>query len=218
MILCSSCGHATRDGHRFCSRCGAALSSAPPEGPQTSAFAVIGFVLALIPVCLNFVGVILGAIALVEISRKPESVRGRGLAIAAVVIGLGWVVLGVGAALGVPWYLDRRAHGFQEEPKRHLATLAASYRDATTRLGTPPSTFEELGTPLPPGRRYTYFIADDVLEADDGVAHELPATFPATEDAVLLAVGDVDSDHGLDIWAVNQAGEVRVYLDDTVEP
>lgn len=171
--------------------------------------------LSLVPFCIHLVGAVLGIIALVEIGRKKGTLRGRGLAIAAVVLGFGWLVVSVGAAVGIPWYFEARAREQQQEAQNVLHACAAAFQPKATLLGAAPSGFDDLEVNLPTGRRYTYFLGDDVLEPDAEGEHtrELPHDLPA--DAVLVAVGDVDPDDGLDIWIATASGEVRAVLDDT---
>src|SRR5688572_5668180 len=66
---------------------------------KTHVLAVVGFVLALLPIMgVNLVGIILGAIAWSQINAKPKELKGKGLAMAAVFVGAGWMfimVLGI---------------------------------------------------------------------------------------------------------------------------
>ncbi|WP_158864254.1 DUF4190 domain-containing protein [Leifsonia sp. AG29] len=61
-----------------------------PAQPGYNALAIVGFILAFF---VNIVGIILGFVALGQIKRTGE--QGRGLAIAAVVIGFAEIALGI---------------------------------------------------------------------------------------------------------------------------
>jgi hypothetical protein len=65
-------------------------AAAPPVQPGYNTMAIVGFILAFF---INIVGVILGFVALSQIKRTGE--QGRGLAIAAIIIGLAEIVLGI---------------------------------------------------------------------------------------------------------------------------
>jgi hypothetical protein len=105
---CSS-GHEIKKGARFCSICGEQakkelpepktvnqLSSPvtfnvsyptipiPPIRAKTNSLAITSFVLSII--CCSPLGVILGSVALSQINKDPSQ-TGRGLAIAAIILG-----------------------------------------------------------------------------------------------------------------------------------
>jgi len=63
-------------------------AAAPPAQPGYNTMAIVGFILAFF---VSIVGAVLGFVALSQIKRTGE--QGRGLAIAAVIIGLVEVVL-----------------------------------------------------------------------------------------------------------------------------
>jgi uncharacterized membrane protein len=73
-----------------------------PEG-RTSIMAVMSLVLGLVCIpILGLIGVILGIAALFRISRSEGALRGQGLAVAGIIIGLlvsmAWMGIGIGAA------------------------------------------------------------------------------------------------------------------------
>lgn len=97
MNHCPNCG-TSAGGAAFCGNCGTSMNSSvqqPSPQPQpmyarppiqntgTSGLAIGGFIAAFF---VPFVGVILGGVALSSISKTGQ--KGRGLAIAAIVIGL----------------------------------------------------------------------------------------------------------------------------------
>ncbi|MFJ3392596.1 DUF4190 domain-containing protein [Leifsonia aquatica] len=65
-------------------------AGAPSAQPGYNTMAIVGFILAFF---VSIVGVILGFVALSQIKRTGE--QGRGLALAAVIIGLVEIVLGI---------------------------------------------------------------------------------------------------------------------------
>jgi hypothetical protein len=176
--------------------------------------AVIALLCSLVPVCLNFIGVILGVIALFEVGRRPDKVKGRGLAIAAITIGLLWVALAVGGVLGGPSLVNYWGRSRQSEARTNLEAIAAACRTASEREGSPPSTFAEVGFNPGPGRRYTYFIGDDVLEPTEGLVRSLPPDLPA-DDTIAVAVGELPLRSSPDVWTVNSKGEVKSFADAT---
>lgn len=69
-------------------------AAAPPAQPGYNTLAIVGFILAFF---VSLVGAILGFVALSQIKRTGE--QGRGLAIAAIIIGLVEIVLGIVVAI-----------------------------------------------------------------------------------------------------------------------
>jgi len=95
-LFCPHCGKAIADGSQFCNLCGANLATPSPSAPsesigpqQTSGKAiaslVLGFFSYIFPVAV--VGIILGHISLSEIRKSAGRLKGRGLAIAGLVLG-----------------------------------------------------------------------------------------------------------------------------------
>jgi hypothetical protein len=74
-----------------------------PAQPRYSVLAIVGFIVAFF---ISLVGLILSIIALVQIKRTGE--RGRGLALAGVILGavflvfqiIGWIFIGIAASQG----------------------------------------------------------------------------------------------------------------------
>ncbi len=87
------------------------MSTIPPAPPapskeKTNTLAIVGFALALAPIVLIFIpflsclaflcpvaAIVLGIIALTQISKSGVFQKGKGLAIAAIVIGAVWFLL-----------------------------------------------------------------------------------------------------------------------------
>ena len=97
-MFCSKCG-APLNGAAFCSACGTSVvvpPSAPaspnysgvPQAPSTNALAIAGFVVSIVGFFfLNWLGLVFGIVALNQINKSEGRQGGRGLAIAAIVIG-----------------------------------------------------------------------------------------------------------------------------------
>lgn len=111
--FCPSCG-APASGDAFCSKCGANIAApAIPNSSQTygstlSSTALIGFIAVWF---IPLVGIILGYIAKRDIDRNPSQLRGRGLAIASIVLGwigiagyIVWILVALAIASQLPSY------------------------------------------------------------------------------------------------------------------
>jgi hypothetical protein len=97
-VFCSKCG-APLNGAAFCSACGTSVVVAPsapvnpnysgvPQAPSTNGLAIAGFVISIVGFFfLNWLGLIFGIVALNQINKSEGRQGGRGLAIAAIVIG-----------------------------------------------------------------------------------------------------------------------------------
>ena len=232
MNKCAQCRLLVQDGLATCPSCGAKIagatqrSSAPatgsatpsararqPLGPRrTPPTAVIGIVLALIPICVNVIGVVLGIVALVQISKQPRRYRGRGLAIAAIVVGSLWLVLGLLAAIAIPNFQNFAAKAKQSEAKVLLMQVRRAQTDYYGRNGTYATTFEQLGQ-VPQVNRYAIFLANDSVQpatpyADPGLSFANETGYRA------VAVGDVDGDPTLDVWVADHHGQLQHTTDD----
>ena len=94
-MYCPQCGNGSPEGARFCSNCGSPLPG-KPVGPaalaQMSGMAVASLVLGIAGFLCCFcgapaiVGLILGILALNEISLSGGRLEGRGLAIAGIAV------------------------------------------------------------------------------------------------------------------------------------
>jgi hypothetical protein len=101
-MFCSKCG-APLNGAAFCSACGTSVLVAPsaapgnptasslsgvPQAPTTNGLAIAGFVISIVGFFVfNWLGVVFGIVALNQIKKSEGRQSGRGLAIAAIVIG-----------------------------------------------------------------------------------------------------------------------------------
>lgn len=232
MNKCPQCRLLVEDGLGVCPSCNTVIPGAwvrgtpaagsklspprEPMGPRTTpTIAVVGFVLALVPLCLNIVGVILGVIALIKISDQPRRYKGKGLAIAAIAVGASWTLLGMLAALTIPGLVEYRMRSQQSEAKqllRQVQLTQASHREQHGRYAL---TFAELGLELEV-YRYAFFLADDSVQPPAPL--ENPEPSHASADAYrAVATGNLDGDPTLDIWAIDHTGDLQHVVDDVDE-
>lgn len=119
--FCLGCGNSMTEGERFCGICGhdsqagASVTPIDPQvafglPPETSGKAVFSLICGVffIILPLSIVAVIFGYIALSEIRKNPGRWKGRGLAIAGIVLGYVGVVFIV-ALFGLGIYGVRKA-------------------------------------------------------------------------------------------------------------
>lgn len=191
------------------------------RGPRTSGLAVAGFVLAFVP-CVGLVGVILSIVALVTLSNRPQVLKGQGLAIAGIVIGVLWNVVGVVAAIAVPNYLRFIMRAKQTEAKSSLKSIYLSARTDFADSGRLGTSLDDIGW-LPVGAtRYTYYYGDSRVEPDLAPPEPLPPEVdtyvrPDLGEFRAVAVANLDSDPSLDVWAITDADDLTNILNDVVE-
>jgi type II secretory pathway pseudopilin PulG len=183
----------------------------PPAEPVTPASAIVALVLACVPLLLiHLVGAGIGIFALVKINGNPQAYKGKGLAIAAIVIGFAWLVLvGLFAAVAVPNFLKFQSRAKQSEAK---VTLKAIYTAETAYFaehGTYAPTFEAIGFRPEEGNRYSYYLGDAAISGSAG-PKERPAAAAVSQKAFkAVAVGNLDADATLDVWTIDQDGDLQ---------
>ena len=137
-MTCPFCTQAVGDDFQFCPTCGTPLAVNPavpadgipvraPEGRRTSGKAIGSLVCGISWFCgLGSVAALfLGYLALREIRRDPARIRGRGMAIAGIV--LGWVGMAtLFAALLVGFYIWQDERDKKPSPEPVKATLLLS--------------------------------------------------------------------------------------------
>lgn len=125
-MTCPQCQLPNPVGTSYCARCGAALASPPgvyavpgaPAQGESKGMAITALVLSLVSLPLTCVAVgyvtallalIFGSIAMVKAGKQPGVYGGKGMAIAAAIIGgLTLVTLPVVAAIAIPSLLRAR--------------------------------------------------------------------------------------------------------------
>jgi Tfp pilus assembly protein PilE len=125
---CPKCGTVLSDGAPFCSTCGANLTGPATPGPtpagmppmpamatRTSGLAIAGFVCAFL---CSVLGLVLSILGLNECNRSGGTVKGKGFAIAGIIISGLSVVLGILAAVAIPAFLD-----YSKKSKKSEASL-----------------------------------------------------------------------------------------------
>lgn len=134
-------------------------------------------------------------------------------------------VLGVLAAVAVPNFLRFSSRAKQSEAKTVLSTIHAAQIMHLEQHGRYGQSFEECSLSadeLP--EHYIYFMGQDVLrgpETEDLHGHaeevladlELAPTISRTG-FLAVAVGNIDGDDELDIWTIDQDGELNNVVSD----
>jgi hypothetical protein len=125
--------------------------------------------------------------------------------------------VGVFAARTVPDLLKSGARTQQPEARTNLLAIHARVQAYEQQKGVKPRTFQEMGFSPKFGRRvYTLIYRQDILDGDAG-RRLIPsglATDPAILDAEAVAVGNLDVDATLDVWAIDSKGTVEHVQDD----
>lgn len=152
-MICPKCGAAIADASRFCSNCGnsiaetsaAAVASPMPVAvpEQTSGKAIASLVCGIVNIFpVSVVAIILGHISLSEINKSAGRLKGRGLAIAGLVLGyLGIVAIPfilIVAAIAIPNLLRARMSANEASAVgsvRNLISAEVNYQSAHSGVG-----------------------------------------------------------------------------------
>jgi hypothetical protein len=211
MDRCPSCDAPLAEGD-WCARCGA-----PRPAPSTSRLALGAFALSLFPVCLNLAGIGLAIAALTRISARPRALKGRGWAIAALVIAAGWLAvtpLAVVTAPAVRDYLHFRARSNQSEAKAGLKQARRRLEAFRLRTGREAGSLREAGVRLAPPRRYAFFYADEEIQPTEAGPWPRPELPPGSPRPRMIAVGNPDRDDTLDVWVLDASGALTNVVPD----
>ncbi len=139
-MFCSRCGTAVADGAYFCPKCGADNSagavqpvgapSAPAAGPQqTSGLAIGSLICGLLPFFLltPIAAVVLGHLSLSQIKQSAGRLKGKGMAIAGLILGYSTVallpVVLIIAAIAIPNLLRARMAANESAAMSAVRTL-----------------------------------------------------------------------------------------------
>jgi type II secretory pathway pseudopilin PulG len=156
-------------------------------------------------------GVIMGIVALGQIKQRPNELAGRGLAIAAIIVGLTWglvATVGILAAIAIPNFIKYQARSKQSECKMSLRTAYTAEQMYLTEHKAFATKGEAIGFVAPPNARYQYFFGDQ----KERVPEQLPANLRAElgvqgacpDCSITIAcVGNVDGDEALDVWSIS---------------
>ncbi len=95
-MYCRNCGVELKDGTAFCTNCGqkqdADINNVTDNKNGYNTMCVVGFVMSLISLLINFwgivgiIGTVLSIVGLMNCKKKNE--KGKGLAIAGIIIGV----------------------------------------------------------------------------------------------------------------------------------
>jgi type II secretory pathway pseudopilin PulG len=191
--------------------------------PKTSALAIAGFVMSLLPFCMiHLVGLILGAVAWAQINNRPQELKGKGLAIAAVAIGSLWlviVVVGIIAAIAIPSFLGYQAKAHQAEARSNLNAIHSAEKAYFAEHERYADSFDTLEW-RPLDDNYTYYLGDGVIAPAGKRPEPLPsdvATFANREGFQAAAVGNIDEDPTLDVWVIGDDGWADNIVDDSFQ-
>jgi ankyrin repeat protein len=106
----------------------------------------------------------------------------------------------------------------QDEAKKELKDLSraqSDYYDQNNHAYA--TTFQELGWTPDPASNYAFFLADDVIQPKAGGPYQMPAGSKATVSAKgfnIIAVGNIDDDPTLDVWAMENGIELKNLVND----
>ncbi|MDF1566348.1 MAG: hypothetical protein P1V51_25175 [Deltaproteobacteria bacterium] len=192
------------------------------EAPRTSKLAIVALILALVPICLNYVGFVLGIVAAVQISKNKATQKGMGLAIAAIVIGAIWIPISMMAAIAIPNFMRFQARAKQSEAKSNLSMIYVAETAWQAEAGGFSDDFEKIGFFPEPNNRYTYYLGASTAPAThhESEVAPLPAdlqTGVSPEGFLAAAVANLDGDATLDVWIIDQDRNLQNLVDDVHE-
>ena len=231
MKVCPGCGHQLADDVSCCPECNHPLLSPTPSGSAfpagplplelrpTPPVAILAIIFALIP-CTFVIGIILGAFALVQIKRRPQVYRGRGLALAAIGIGMAWIAISVLIVVLPPFIMQKIGQPKGGELERNLNAIYFSEQAYFAHSNTYGRTFTAIDwqPPLEKSNRYSYFLPGEMISNRSGaVILELPAGIKpevSRTGFTAVAAGNLDADDTLDVWTVNDKKVLKNVIDD----
>ncbi|MDF1562183.1 MAG: hypothetical protein P1V51_04020 [Deltaproteobacteria bacterium] len=217
--VCTRCGSFVCPDCRSLAGGGGGRCPACKVVPKTSSLAVVGVVLSAIPCAFIWlVGGGLSIAAYFRIKNDPDALTGKGVAVAGMILaGIWTAVMGVGvvAAIAIPNFVKYQGKSKQAEAKTELTRLRDLQEAHRQSQGTYAGDLQSLGFEAPAGARYAYFLGEG---APAGVPHlYLPpglVTGADQEGWVAVAVGEVDSDLVLDVWQIDEQGDLVNLQDD----
>lgn len=225
MNTCPECGKEVQAESGLCSECQANLQAPAPmeesgvfttKGLRTSKLAVLAFMVSIVPLfVIDFLGIFIGLIAVDQINKRPLELKGRGWAIAAIMIGSLMAYL---AFMIFSMRSEMRFHLFSEA-KSNLGAIQVAEKTYYEEHHVYADSFQAI-TWNPEGKnRYAYILPGETIYnlRGDTITGQLPAGIaPAAgpNSFTALAIGNLDQDDTLEIWAINEKKELRNLVQD----
>ena len=225
-MFCSNCGAQVADNVKFCSNCGTQTSmqqaSGVPAAPvvstgheKTSGKAIGSLVCGIINIFPMFVvAVILGHMSISEINKSGGRLKGRGLAIAGLVLGyLGVVAIPfilIIAAIAIPNLLRAKISANEASAigsVRKLITAEATYQTQNAQAGFTCNLSDLarlVGPELASGERYGYRFTLQNCSA------EKSDTSGSTGRFQVLAVPVTFNSTGVRAFCADESGMIRM--------
>ena len=185
----------------------------------------------------------MGIVALSQINARPQQVGGKGVAIAAIIIGVLFGALGtigVGAAIAVPNFIRFQARSKQSECKSNLKSAFFAEKAYFSEKGVYSADPAVVGFSPERGNRYLYAFGSKLssaIPADDrrfpeisnqDLIDAIPASVELGLDGTcpdcsitIACAGNIDRDPTIDVWTISSvdlpgapAGTVTNIVDD----
>ena len=184
---------------------------AGPAAPKrTSGLATAALVLGILGLCLPplwVVSIILGIVALSQISREP-GLGGKGFAIFGIAAPLVAIpIMGILAAIAIPNFIRFQARARQSECKINLQAIHTAQMAHYAENERYASSAEELRFSPPPNHHYTYYLS--AAEGEE-LSGKLPAPIPVGVQGecprcsfTAVCAANIDSDEALDVWTIS---------------
>ncbi len=226
-MKCPNCAQQIEDDASFCRHCGTTLSPSASPGstgqPETSGKAIASLVLGLFFfLCpASILAIIFGHMSYSEINRSAGRLKGKGMAIAGLVLGYCGVAvipfIMIIAAIAIPNLLRSRIAANQASAVGSLRTLntAAITYSSTYNVGFPPDMAalkSPVGSAMPDAN--TAGLIDDVLAA--GIKSGYAFIYSAGEkdsagriNAYTIHADPITSSTGTNHYFTDQTGVIR---------
>ena len=132
-MVCSACGNNVPDGNGFCTICGRAMTpadvaQASPSPPNTSGKSIASLIFGLFSLLFPaaILAIIFGHLSLSEIGKSAGRIKGRGMAIAGLVLGylgISAIPILIIAAIAIPNLLRARIAANESSAVASVRTL-----------------------------------------------------------------------------------------------
>jgi len=133
--------------------------------------------------------------------------------IAGIVIALFIVFLVAGCEQQVQNYERGTAKARMIEAQTNLPAILAMQTGFKAMNQRYAATFKDMGFSMTgQNQNYSYFLGDDVIKGGRGpdkLPEGLPNPAPSAESFVIYAIANLDDDPDLDIWKIDQTGNVQ---------